>query len=77
MVGAEAPSDKPLTLAAYEWHLSVRAYVVRFALDEAMPDMPLFLKPGGHVAIPLEATYQSAFATVPRHWRRVLETPPG
>jgi len=72
----EAPAGKPLTLSAYETNLGVRAYVVRFALDEAMPDMPLFLKPGGHVAVPLEATYQSAFATVPRRWRRVLEVPP-
>jgi hypothetical protein len=69
----EAPAGKPLTLAAYEWNLGVRAYVVRFAIGELMPDMPLFLKPGGHVEVPLDRTYQTAFAAVPRRWRRVLE----
>ena len=69
----EAPPGKPLTLAAYETNLGVRAYAVRFAVGEALTDMPLFLKPGAHVELPLEATYQSAFAAVPRRWRRVLE----
>lgn len=71
----EAPADKPLTLAAYECCLSVRAYVVRFAMNETMPDMPLFLKPAGHVEVPLEATYQTAYAKVARRWHRVLEAP--
>jgi hypothetical protein len=34
--------------------------------------MPLFLEPGGHVRMPLEATYQAAFSAVPRRWRKVL-----
>jgi hypothetical protein len=37
--------------------------------------MPLFLEPGGHVLVPLEATYQAAFAAMPRRWRAVLERP--
>jgi len=69
----DAPVGKPLTLAAYESNLGVRAYVVRSAVGEPLTDMPLFLKPGGHVDVPLEATYQKAFAGVPRRWRRVLE----
>lgn len=71
----DAPADKPLTLASYESALSVRAYVEPVAVGEALTDMPLFLEPGAHVLVPLELTYQSAFAAVPRRWRCVLETP--
>jgi hypothetical protein len=69
-----APADKPLTLAAYESALTVRAYVQPLAIGERLTDMPLFLEPGAHVPVPLEATYQSAFAALPRRWRNVLET---
>ncbi len=68
-----ALADKPLTLAAYEANLSVRAYVVHVAVGDALPDMPLFLEPGLAVEVPLEATYNAAFAEVPQRWRRVLE----
>jgi hypothetical protein len=70
-------TDKPLTLAAYESGLSVRAYVVHDAVGDVLADMPLFLQPGKAVQVPLEATYQAAFAGVPRRWQRVLETPAG
>lgn len=68
-----APMDKPLTLAAYESGLSVRAYVVRLAVGDALSDMPLFLEPTKAVQVPLDATYQAAYAAVPRRWKRVLE----
>jgi hypothetical protein len=67
--------DKPLTLAAYESGLSVRAYVVHVAVGDALVDMPLFLEPGQAVTVPLESTYQAAFAGFPRRWQRVLEAP--
>jgi hypothetical protein len=70
-----APADRPLTLAAYETGLSVRAYVVPVAVGNPLPEMPLFLEPGKAVTVPLEATYGAAFAEVPRRWRRVLEAP--
>jgi hypothetical protein len=35
--------------------------------------MPLYLEPNGYVLVPLEATYQAAFAAVPRRWQRVVE----
>jgi hypothetical protein len=38
-----------------------------------LPDMPVFLRPGGHVPLPLEATYTSAYDAVPARWRRVIE----
>lgn len=67
------PGNKPLILAAYESGLTVRAYVRPAAVGEVLTDMPLFLEPGAHVVIPLEATYQAAFDAVPKRWRRVLE----
>lgn len=67
------PADKPLTVAAYETALTVRAYVRHVAVGDPLPDMPLFLEPNGCVQAPLEATYQTAFAAMPRRWRRVLE----
>jgi hypothetical protein len=69
-----APSDKPLTLAAYEAGLTVRAYVEPVAVGDVLRDMPLFLEPGGCVHVPLEATYQAAWNAVPRRWQRVLAT---
>jgi hypothetical protein len=29
-----------------------------------------------YLQVPLEATYQTAFAAMPRRWRTVLESPP-
>jgi hypothetical protein len=68
-----APTDKPLTLAAYESALSVRAYVVPVAVGDVLTNMPLFLEPDQAVDVPLEATYLAAFNEVPLRWRRVLD----
>lgn len=67
------PSDRRLTLTAYECDLTTRAYIEPFAVGQPLPDMPLFLEPNGYVLVPLEATYQSAFSIQPQRWRRVLE----
>lgn len=69
----EPPEGQPLTLASYESGLDLAAYVEAVAVGEPLPDMPLFLRPGAHVEVPLEATYREAFAAVPRRWRVVLE----
>lgn len=71
--GYTPPANKPLTLASYESGLAIRAYVEPTAVGQTLADMPLFLEPGAHVVVPLEATYQSAFAAVPKRWRSVLE----
>lgn len=70
------PPDKPLTLAAYESDLVVKSFVEAVAVGESLPDMPLILEPGGAVSLPLEATYTTAFAAVPKRWQKVLETSP-
>lgn len=67
------PPDKPLTLAAYDAGSPKTAYVQPVAVGDVLPEMPLFLEPGEYVAVPLEATYQAAWKSVPARWRRILE----
>lgn len=73
----ELPADKPLTLAAYTGGMLPRAYVEPIAVGAVLPDMPLFLDEDWYVNIPLEATYQEAYTTVPRRWRAVIEQTAG
>jgi hypothetical protein len=68
------PTDKPLTLAAYESGSGVRAFIEPIGVGDTLIDMPLFLDPGQYVAVPLEETYQLAFDSVPRRWRTILES---
>lgn len=70
------PTDKPLTLAAYESALTVKAFVEPVAVGDVLPAMPLFLEPGAHILVPLEATYNAAYSAVPQRWRCVLEAAP-
>ena len=67
------PVDKPLTLAAYESGVSVKAFVEPVGVGDTLINMPLFLEPGRYVEVPLEETYRTAFGHVPRRWRTVLE----
>ena len=72
----DAPDgDRSLTLAAYEAATPPKAYVEPVAVGETLPDMPLFLVPGGHVLVPLEKTYLAAWEGVPARWRKVIEKP--
>ena len=66
------PDDKPLTLASYEAVVPPKAYVEPVAVGDVLPDMPLFLVPGGHVLVPLEATYLAAWEGVPVQGRKLL-----
>ena len=69
----KAPPGKPLTLAAYEAEMGVRAFVEPVSVGDTLLEMPLFLKAGGHVPVALESTYQSAWEAVPQRWRSVIE----
>jgi hypothetical protein len=69
----QAPPGKPLTVAAYEADAAVRAFIEAVAVGDTLPEMPLFLRPGGHVPVALESTYMSAWEAVPRRWRIVIE----
>jgi hypothetical protein len=69
----QLPAEKRLTLVAYECALTTRAFIEPVAVGDRLPDMPLFLEPDRFVNVPLEATYETAFAVQPERWKRVLE----
>jgi hypothetical protein len=52
----KAPADEPLTLVAYESAAEVRAYIEPLRVGGLLRSMPLYLKPGGYVLVPLERT---------------------
>ena len=64
---------KPLSLVSYECSDIVEAYVEPFAVGDKLKDMPLFLEPDFYVNVPLEQTYMSAFALMPKPSRVGLE----
>ena len=66
------PQDARLTLVAYSADDIKRAFIEPVAVGGVLPEMPLFLRPGGYVSVPLEATYQAAFEGVPQYWRDQL-----
>jgi hypothetical protein len=65
--------DQPLSVMAYRSDLVPTGYMTPFAVGEPVPDMPLFLDPDHYVNVPLEQTYQAAWATMPERWKRVIE----
>lgn len=71
----QLPEDLPLGLIAYECAEVVRTYLEPVAVGDLLPDMPVFLYPGFHLDVPLEATYTRAWEIVPPRWRRVIEAP--
>ena len=71
----ELPEDKPLTLAAYDAGPPPVAYVEPVAIGQALPDMPIFLKPDLYIPAPLEATYESTWDHFPTPMKRLLDGP--
>jgi hypothetical protein len=68
------PVGQRLTVASYEASSpDANAYVDTLAVGDPLPAASLFLEPGAHVQVPLEATYVEAYRGVPHRWRRVLE----
>jgi Protein of unknown function (DUF4058) len=67
------PADRPLVLASYLADRLPEAIVESVAVGNPLPAMPLFLDSGGHVDLPLEATYQAAYRGMPAVWRGELE----
>jgi len=70
------PANRRLTLAAYASGSYPEAFVQPVAVGLALPEMPLFLTPEVYVPVPLEATYEAAWADVPSFWQEVLTTEP-
>jgi len=71
----DLPDAEPLTLARYAAGPVVDIYLEHLALGSTLPEMPLFLHADRYVNIPLEATYEAAFAGMPHFWRDVLTLP--
>ncbi len=74
----ELTADKPLVLAAYvAGDLSVgrstRAHVEPVGIGDTLPDMPAYLDADSHVLVPLEATYQTTWATCPPDMQYLVE----
>lgn len=72
----ESPSQKPLALAALVAGPVIDAYIDNRAVGEPLPEMPLFLSGERYVNVPLESTYNAAFAGMPAIWRNALEVAP-
>jgi hypothetical protein len=70
----ELPPDQRLTLAAYDAGPPSVAYVEPIAVGQALPDMPIFLKPEFYVPAPLEETYRTTWNDFfPAPMKRLLE----
>jgi len=64
---------EPLLQAAYSAGPTKTAYVEPTAVGQKLIDMPLFLTAERYVPVPLQATYDRAYAGLPQRWKRVLE----
>jgi hypothetical protein len=72
----DLPANQPLTLASYCAGPRVEVYLQHLAVGDALPEMPLFLRPDRYVDVPLEPTYLAAYRAMPGFWRDVLEGRP-
>lgn len=61
-----------LTLASYCAAPAPTAYVQPVAIDDVLPDMPLFLDAGWYIDVPLEATYAEVWQGFPAPWKADL-----
>jgi hypothetical protein len=68
------PADRNLVLAAYEAGAETVAYVQPVAVGLTLPIMPLFLASGKHIRLPLEKSYQMAWATCSEEFRTIVES---
>jgi hypothetical protein len=69
----DLPADEPLTLASYAAGPHVDVYLEHLAVKDALPDMPLFIRPDRYINVPLESTYEAAYQGMPGFWRQILE----
>lgn len=69
------PAGKLLIAASYSCGVTRKAFVEVLAVGDELPTMPLFLQADHYVQVPLESTYQLAFAALPSRWREVLTRP--
>lgn len=70
----EPPSDKPLTLVSYCAGPPITAHVELMRVGAPLNEMPLFLTNTDSVPMPLEASYQRAWAAEPRRWKKEIDS---
>ena len=68
----DVPAGKPLMIGAFDAARPPMLYAEPLAVGDALPDLPVFLRPGRHVAVPLASTYAAAWQATPRRWRDVI-----
>jgi hypothetical protein len=68
------PAGKDRIVASYETGAEKAAFVEPIAVGDALPNMALFVAEGMHVKVPLESTYQTAWAACPEAMRVAVET---
>jgi hypothetical protein len=64
--------ERPLQVVSYRSAGSVSSLIEPRAVGEKLPEAPLFLTPSLLVALPLEQTYEAAFAALPANLRADL-----
>lgn len=69
----DLPPDKQLTLVAYVASFPKIACIELVGVGEPLPEMPAYLDVDSYVRVPLEATYQSAWANCPEDMREFVE----
>jgi hypothetical protein len=73
----DLPPDKPLTMAAFDAgpEPEQALYADFVAVGDALPAMPLFLRPGFYISTPLEETYLATWQVFPAPLKGLLEKP--
>ena len=71
----EVPVGKPLSLVAYVGAEMPTAYVDFIGVGDPLPDMPIFLSEDKYVTVPLEETYNRAWAAYPTLLKERMERP--
>ncbi len=68
----EFDKARPLTIVSYVAGPGPQAFIEPVAIGESLPNVPVFLTPIEYVSLPLESTYEAAFARVPERWQAFL-----
>jgi Protein of unknown function (DUF4058) len=69
--GPPLPADEPLTAASVDAGRRLM-YAEATAVGRPLPDMPVFLRPGVHVSVPLDRTYNTTWGLFPAPFRDLL-----
>jgi hypothetical protein len=71
----EFPPAEPVTLVSFDATGELVMYAEAAAVGGALPDMPVFLRPGLHVPVPLDRTYAATWKVFPAALKELLEDP--